>query len=91
MTAPARHPALRFSGVSEANTCPPNIIKTRLHIISTSGKMCVEISTRPSCKAFDQLPDRPDLVRIEADGWLVQDDQFRFMHQRVGQPDASCL
>ena len=39
-------------------------------------------------EAFDQLPHRPDLARVEADGRFVQNDQFRLMHQRVRQTDA---
>ena len=51
--------------------------------------MCVEISTVCfSREAFDQLPHRANLMRVEADGRLVQNDQFRFMHQRVRQADA---
>ena len=51
--------------------------------------MCVEIKT--VCfprKAFDQLPHRTDLIRVEADRRLVQNDQFRLVHQRVRQSDA---
>ena len=42
----------------------------------------------PLAQLLDQGADRADLVRIEADGRLVQDDEVRFVHQRIGEPDA---
>ena len=85
-------PAIRrckFSGVSDASTRPSNMISTRPHIISTSGKMCVEINTvcLPA-RLLIKRAHRADLLRVEADGRLVQNDQFRLMHQRIRQADA---
>ena len=36
----------------------------------------------------DEVADAEDLVRVEADGRFVQDDDARFGEQRVGDPDA---
>ncbi len=36
---------------------------------------------------LDQLPHRANLVRVQPDGRFVQDNQFRLMHQGVGQAD----
>ena len=38
-------------------------------------------------QTLDQLAHRADLVRVQADGRLVQDDQFRLVHQRIRQAD----
>ena len=42
----------------------------------------------PLAQVFDQLPHLADLVRIEADGRLVEDEQIRIMQERVGQTHA---
>ena len=61
----------------------------RLHVISASGRMCVEISTVCfRARLLINCRTDADLVRVQADGRLVQDDQFRLMHQRVRQADA---
>jgi hypothetical protein len=39
----------------------------------------------PAGQAFDQPPDRPDLMRIQPDGGFVQDDQLGLMHQGISQ------
>ena len=41
-----------------------------------------------SREAFNQLPHRPDLVRVKADRRLVQNDQFWFVNECVRQSDA---
>jgi len=37
---------------------------------------------------FYQLPNRSDLVRIQADSRFIQNDQFRLMHQGISQSDS---
>ena len=37
---------------------------------------------------LDELSHGSNLVGIQADGRFVQDNQFRFVDQRIGQPDA---
>ena len=39
-------------------------------------------------QALDELTHGPDLVRVQTDGRLVQDDEFRLVYQRVGQAHA---
>ena len=43
------------------------------------------------CQVFDELPNDANLARVKADSRFVQNDQFRFMHQRVGKPDALAI
>src|SRR5882762_7516876 len=39
-------------------------------------------------EVFDQLANGTNLVRIQANGWFVQNDQFRLVDKGVGQPNA---
>ena len=41
-----------------------------------------------SAKLFNQLAGFDDLGRVEADGWLVQNQHSRVMQQRIGQAEA---
>src|SRR5882724_10764656 len=39
-------------------------------------------------KLLDKLANLVDLFRVESDGWLVQDQNRRIVHQRLGQANA---
>jgi hypothetical protein len=41
-----------------------------------------------AAKLFDELSNGTNLVWIQADGWLIQNNQLRFMHERIGQSNA---
>ena len=42
----------------------------------------------PTPQAFDQLPNGPQLIWVQADRRLIQNDQFRLVHQRVRETHA---
>ncbi len=65
------------------------MMMTRLQIISTSERMWVEMSTVwDSAEVADELADLADLVRVEAVGGLVEDEQFGIVDEGIGQADA---
>ena len=73
-----------------SNTSRPSLMKiTRLHIASTSCRMCVEsriVLVSPSSRIV--LADFANLVRIEAGGRLVEDQHVGLVQQHLGHADA---
>ena len=41
-----------------------------------------------SGQTFDELADGTNLVRVETDGWLVENDELRLVDQRIGEADT---
>ncbi len=63
----------KFSGESAARMRPSRMIRTRLQVISTSGRMWLEIKTvcrRPN--SLIKLAHGADLAGIQPDGRLVK-------------------
>ena len=70
-------------------TRPRLMITTRSVTWLTSGRMCVDRSTVCSPRRRrDQIADLDALFRIEARGRLVEDEDRRLVHDRLGQADA---
>ena len=61
-------------------------------IYSTSGTICVEIRTILSLGELrKQVPETHALPRIQTAGRLVQNQDFRLVQQRLGNPHPSFI
>ena len=64
------------------------MMTTPLHSIETSGRMCVDrITVCSPASDLMRAADLGDLLRVEADGRLVEDQHGRIAHDRLGQAD----
>jgi hypothetical protein len=65
------------------------MMSTRSQVISISGRMCAgDDDGHPAAQAGDEVAHDEDLVRVEADGRLVHDDDGRLGEDGLGDADA---
>ena len=81
--------AVRLSGVSTATTRPLLMMTTRWQVCDDLGKdVRAEDDRVIAGQAPDEIARLDDLLRIEAGGRLVEDQDFGVVNERLRQADA---